>query len=184
MLRGEVAGLRAREDSDVPILHAELYDDVTTRVRADSRPWRPIPADAAGSPYRVEGRDQDSAAFSVVHLASGELAGEALVWGIDRHNRSAHLGISLRPGFRRRGLGTDTVRLLCGYGFAILGLQRLQAETLADNAAMIAAATRAGFVPEGTLRRAAWVNGRFADEVILGMLASDWHPAPSPPPGS
>jgi GNAT superfamily N-acetyltransferase len=107
----------------------------------------------------VEGRDQDSAAFSVVHLASGELAGEALVWGIDRHNRSAHLGISLRPGFRRRGLGTDTVRLLCGYGFAILGLQRLQAETLADNAAMIAAATRAGFVPEGTLRRAAWSTG-------------------------
>jgi RimJ/RimL family protein N-acetyltransferase len=184
MLRGEVAGLRAREDRDVPILHAELYEDVTTRVRADSRPWRPIPADAAGSPYRVEGRDQDSAAFSVVHLASGELAGEALVWGIDRHNRSAHLGISLRPGFRRRGLGTDTVRLLCGYGFAILGLQRLQAETLADNAAMIAAATRAGFVPEGTLRRAAWVNGRFADEVILGMLAGDWHPAPSSQPGS
>jgi hypothetical protein len=75
MLRGEVAGLRAREDRDVPILHAELYDDVTTRVRADSRPWRPIPAGAAASPYRVEGRDEDSAAFSVVHLASGELHG-------------------------------------------------------------------------------------------------------------
>jgi len=184
MLRGEVAGLRAREDSDVPILHAELYDDVATRVRADSRPWRPIPAGAAGSPYRMEGRDEDTAAFSVVHLASGELAGEALLWGIDRHNRSAHLGISLRPGFRRRGLGTDTVRVLCGYGFAILGLQRLQAETLADNAAMIAAATRAGFVPEGTLRRAAWVNGRFADEVVLGMLAADWHPVQPPHPGA
>jgi RimJ/RimL family protein N-acetyltransferase len=49
---------------------------------------------------------------------------------------------------------------------------------------MIAAATRAGFVPEGTLRRAAWVNGRFADEVILGMLAGDWHPAPPSQPGS
>jgi RimJ/RimL family protein N-acetyltransferase len=184
MLRGEVAGLRAREDSDVPILHAELYDDVTTRVQADSRPWRPVPASAAGSPYRIEGRDEDTAAFSVVHLASGELAGEALLWGIDRHNRSAHLGISLRPGFRRRGLGTDTVRVLCGYGFAILGLQRLQAETLADNAAMIAAATRAGFVPEGTLRRAVWVNGRFADEVVLGMLAADWHPGQPPHPGA
>ena len=106
------------------------------------------------------------------------------MWGIDRHNRSAHLGISLRPGFRRRGLGTGHRPAALGYGFAILGLQRLQAETLADNAAMIAAATRAGFVPEGTLRRAAWVNGRFADEVILGMLASDSHPPASSPPGS
>ena len=151
---------------------------MTTRVRADTRPWRPIPATAAQSPYRVTGREEDSATFSVVHLARSELAGEALLWGIDVHNRSAHVGISLRPGFRGRGLGTDTVRVLCGYGFAILGLNRLQAETLADNAAMIAAATRAGFVQEGSLRRSAWVNGRFADEVILGMLAADWHPAP------
>jgi RimJ/RimL family protein N-acetyltransferase len=183
MLRGEVAGLRARDEKDIPILHAELYDDVATRVRADSRPWRPVPAGAAYSPYQVKDPSDDSAAFSVVHLATGELAGEALLWGIDAHNRSAHVGVSLRPGFRGRGLGTDTVRVLCGYGFAILGLQRLQAETLADNAAMIAVATRAGFVAEGSLRRAAWVNGRFADLVILGMLAADWHPAQPPASG-
>lgn len=178
MLRGEVAGLRARDEKDVPILHAELYDDVATWVRSDARPWRPVPADPAHSQYRVKDPAEDHAVFSVVHLASGELAGEALLWRIDPHNRSAHVGISLRPGFRGRGLGTDTVRVLCGYGFAILGLQRLQVETLADNAAMIAVAARAGFAPEGTLRRSAWVNGRFADEVILGMLSADWHPAP------
>jgi RimJ/RimL family protein N-acetyltransferase len=39
---------------------------------------------------------------------------------------------------------------------------------------MIRAASRAGFVEEGRLRRSAWVNGEFADEVILGMLASEW----------
>ena len=183
MLRGEVAGLRAQDDNDVPVLHAELHDDVATWVRADSRPWRPIPAGAAYSPLQVKDPAEDTAAFSVVHLASGELAGDALMWDIDLHNRSAHLGISLRPGFRGRGLGTDAVRVLCGYGFAILGLQRLQAETLADNAAMIAVATRAGFVAEGSLRRAAWVNGRFADLVILGMLAADWHPGQPPPSG-
>ena len=41
---------------------------------------------------------------------------------------------------------------------------------------MIAAATRAGFVPEGTTRGAAWVGGGFADEVILGLLAAEWPP--------
>ncbi len=39
---------------------------------------------------------------------------------------------------------------------------------------MIATATRAGFVREGTLRRSAWVDGTFADEAILGMLAFEW----------
>ena len=36
---------------------------------------------------------------------------------------------------------------------------------------------RAGFTAEGTRRHAAWVNGSFADEVILGQLASEWLPA-------
>ncbi|MBV9383737.1 MAG: GNAT family N-acetyltransferase [Streptosporangiaceae bacterium] len=177
MLRGEVAALRARQDSDVPVLHAELYDDVATRVQADYRPWRPVAADSGESPYRVTPPADDSATFSVVELASGELAGGALLWGIDLHNRAAHVGISLRPAFRGRGLGTDAVRILCRYGFSIRGLHRLQAETLAVNSAMITAATRAGFVPEGTLRRAAWVDGQFADEVILGLLAAEWRTA-------
>jgi RimJ/RimL family protein N-acetyltransferase len=177
MLRGEVAGLRARHDGDVAVLQAELYDDVETRVSADSRPWRPVPPGSAASPFQVSGQDQDTAVFSVVQLDSGELAGEALLWGIDRHNRTAHVGISLRPAFRGHGLGTDAVRVLCRYGFAILGLHRLQAETLAGNSAMIAVATRAGFIQEGSLRGSAWVNGQFADEIILGLLAAEWHPA-------
>jgi RimJ/RimL family protein N-acetyltransferase len=173
MLRGEKTGLRARHESDIPVLHAELYDDVATRVRADSRPWYPIPPES-GSPYKVAGQDDRAACFSVVELATGELAGEALLWSIDLHNRTAHVGIALLPAFRSRGLGTDTVRVLCHYGFAIRGLHRLQAETLADNDAMIQAASRAGFVREGTLRRSAWVSGGFADEVILGLLAAEW----------
>lgn len=173
MLRGEKTGLRARYDSDVPVLHAGLYDDVETRVRADSRPWSPVPP-GSGSPYQVTGPDEHAAVFSVVELATGELAGDALLWNIDLHNRAAHIGISLLPAFRGRGLGTDITRVLCHYGFAIRGLHRLQIETLADNEAMIHSAVQAGFTREGTLRGSAWVSGDFADEMILGLLAAEW----------
>ena len=171
MLCGDKVGLRARHETDVPVLHAELYNDVATRSRADSRAWRPIDPGSAASPYAVADPTDDVAYFSVVELDSTELAGEALLWGIDSHNRTAHIGISLRPTFRSRGLGTDVVRVLCHYGFVVRGLNRLQVDTLADNTAMIHAATQAGFTHEGTLRHAAWVSGAFADEVILGLLA-------------
>ncbi len=174
MLRGEVAGLRARRDDDVPVLQAELYDDVPTRMRADTRPWQPIPPDSDESPYAVGEPSADAAIFSVVRLADEQLAGEALLWDIDTHNRVAHIGISLRPSFRGRGLGADVVRLLCYYGFAVRGLHRLQIETLADNAAMIAAAARAGFTREGTLRGSSFAGGAFADEAIFGLLAAEW----------
>jgi RimJ/RimL family protein N-acetyltransferase len=171
VLRGEKVELRARREEDVTVLHAELYDDVATRSRADSRPWRPLPPDSAASPYRIAEPSTEAACFSVVEAAGSELAGEALLWGIDTHNRMAHVGISLRPSFRGRGLGTDVLRVLCRYGFGIRGLHRLQLETLADNMPMIEAARRAGFEHEGTLRSSAWVDGNFADEVIFGLLA-------------
>ena len=176
MLRGELVLLRARREADVAVLHRDLYDDVETRSRADSRPWQPIAADSAASPYAVAGLAADVACFTVVDLADerDEPAGEALLWGIDVHNRCAHIGLSLRPAFRNRGLGADTVRVLSRYGFQVRGLHRLQIETLADNRAMVRAAVRCGFTPEGTLRRSAWVGGEFLDEVILGLLADEW----------
>ncbi|MFF1644841.1 GNAT family N-acetyltransferase [Streptomyces sp. NPDC058240] len=176
MIHGEKIGLRARHESDVPVLQSELYDDVATRSRADSRPWRPIPPGLDQSPYAVAEPSDEAACFSVVELESQELVGEALLWGIDTHSRTAHIGISLRPAFRGRGLGVDVVQALCEYGFAVRGLQRLQIETLTDNTPMIAAATRVGFTREGTLRHSAWVYGAYADEAIFGLLASDWTP--------
>jgi hypothetical protein len=37
------------------------------------------------------------------------------------------------------------------------------------------AAAAAGFVREGTLRRSAWLDGDFADEVVLGLLSAEWN---------
>lgn len=167
-------GLRAQQDSDIEVFEAELLSDVETWVRSDNRPWRPVAPGSADSPYRGGPGEDDK--FSVLELATGELAGEAILWDIDLHNRRARIGLSLLPAFRGRHLGTDVVRVLCYYGFAVRGLNRLQVDTLADNDAMIGAATRAGFVPEGTIRGAAWVSGRFADEVVLGQLAAEWRP--------
>src|ERR1700755_225468 len=118
MLRGEKVGLRARHEADIPVLHDELYNDVIMRSRSDGRPWRPISPDPAASPYAISDSGDESACFSVVTLEDDELAGEAVLWRIDTHNRSAHLGIALRPAFRGRGLGLDVVRVLCDYGFA------------------------------------------------------------------
>jgi RimJ/RimL family protein N-acetyltransferase len=177
VLRGQLIGLRAQQDSDIEVFEAELLNDVDTRMRSDNRPWRPTSPGSTrrpGSPGDDYGGIGDDVKFSVVELATGELAGEAIMWAVDLHNRSAHLGLSLLPAFRGRHLATDVVRVLCRYGFAVRGLHRLQVETLADNHAMISAATRAGFVPEGTLRGSAWVDGGFADEVILGQLAAGW----------
>jgi RimJ/RimL family protein N-acetyltransferase len=174
VIRGEKVGLRARQESDVAVLHTQLYDDVELRARTDNQPWLPIAPGSPRSPFAIGEPVDRTVPFSVQELATGELAGVAALWGIDTHNRSAHLGISLLPACRGRGLGTDAVRALCTYGFAVRDLRRLQLETMADNAGMIAAAGTAGFSREGTLRRAAWAYGQELDVALFGLLREEW----------
>lgn len=174
MLRGSTVGLRARHDDDIPILRADLYDDVVNFSRAESGPWRPIAPGSKDPRLVVDDKEHGHVPFSVVELDGGTLVGTATLWGIDNHNRSAHIGLGLLPSARGKGYGTDVVAVLCHYGFVVRGLQRLQIETLSDNVAMLRSAERNGFVREGVLRSSAWVMGEFLDEVLLGLLAKDW----------
>ncbi|GAA3599507.1 GNAT family protein [Kineosporia mesophila] len=169
--RGDKAGLRARRASDALILHNELHHDPIDRSRASGRAWAPIAADNPDdSPFAPLKPDSPHVVFSIIDLATGELAGDVGLWGIDLHNRNSQVGLVLRPSFRGRGLGTDTVRLISHYAFTTRGLHRLAIHTLADNHAMIKTALAAGFTQEGTLRQNAWVNGTYLDEVILGRI--------------
>ncbi|MEU6482537.1 GNAT family protein [Streptomyces sp. NPDC046887] len=174
MLRGDKVALRARHEEDIPILRTELYDDVVNGSRAEGGPWRPITPGSKDPRLVVDDKNEANVPFSVVELEGGTLVGTAGLWGIDNHNRSAHIGLGLLPAARGKGYGTDVVATLCHYGFVVRGLQRLQIETLADNTAMLRSAERNGFVREGLLRSSAWVLGEFLDEVLLGLLAQDW----------
>ncbi|MEU2230121.1 GNAT family protein [Streptomyces vietnamensis] len=177
MLRGTKVGLRARHEDDIPILRTELFDDVVNGSRADSGPWRPITPGSDDPRLVVDDTNERNVPFSIVELEGGTLIGSATLWGIDTHNRGAHIGLGLLPAARGKGYGTDVVATLCHYGFVVRGLHRLQIETLEDNHAMLRAAERNGFVREGVLRSSAWVLGEFLDEVLLGLLAQDWKPA-------
>ncbi|MFF5189331.1 GNAT family N-acetyltransferase [Streptomyces sp. NPDC000345] len=176
MLKGSKVGLRARHEDDIPILQAHLHDDVVTHSRAAGRPWRPITPGSKDSQFAVDDTEQQHVPFSVVELDGGELVGTATLWDIDNHNRSAHIGLGLLSSSRGKGYGSDVVAVLCHYGFVVRGLQRLQIETLSDNAAMLRSAERNGFVREGVLRSSAWVMGEFLDEVLLGLLVQDYKP--------
>lgn len=176
MLRGELIGLRAIVADDLAILQREIFDDVELMLSASRGPWRPSSLESTRTRHDagLANEDATTVRFAIEELSTGELAGSAQLWGIDTHNRRAHLGFTLRPSFRGRGLGKDTIRTLCDYGFRICGLHRLQLETLADNTAARAASEAVGFVLEGQLRRNTWVNGEFVDEVVYGLLAHEW----------
>jgi RimJ/RimL family protein N-acetyltransferase len=177
VLRGERVLLRAVERADVEVLAGFDRDPATWRLVSD-RPYVPTTVARALEQYDAgeRFRVQDDHVPFVVDV-DGTAVGYANLWGIDTFNRRGHLGIGLAPEARGKGYGTDAVRVLLRYAFEDRGLHRVQLEALADNVQGRAAYRRAGFVEEGTTRQDAWVDGRFVDQVVMGVLAEEWRAA-------
>jgi Acetyltransferase (GNAT) domain len=125
-----VAGLTRRYRGELALsdVTPDLEPDSITGLLGTAPPVAP---GAPVSPYR-QAEDRNAVVrFSIIEPTTGELAGEAVVSGIDLHNRQAEIGLVLRPAFRGRHLGPDVVRVLCHYGFAIRALHRIRITTLA-----------------------------------------------------
>jgi RimJ/RimL family protein N-acetyltransferase len=180
MLSGRLVTLREIRRSDLVVIHRELRSDVVTTSLAETEPWRPVSLARVEADFdrRLAEPEPQHVGFAVQQRGDdvGDLVGTCSLWQIDQHNGTAHIGIQLVPSVRGRGLSTDVVRVLCHYAFVVRNLHRVGIETLATNQAMRKAAIRAGFVEEGLVREAAYVLGERVDEVMYGLLRSEWRP--------
>lgn len=168
--------LRERLRGDLPSLWTTA-SDVDTWLLTQDGPYLPVPLERWVRAFEDELPEKPgtgSVGFTVADRDGGGPVGSTLLWGVDSFHRNAHVGITLAPEARGHGRGTDVLRAMCRYAFDVRGLHRIEIETLADNAAMRGAARRAGFVEEGARREHAWVDGRFHDTVVAGVLAPDW----------
>ena len=61
------------------------------------------------------------------------------------------------------------------YLFDDLALHRVTIQCGTGNQRSCAIPQRLGFTREGVMREAEWVNDRWVDLVVWGMLSPDWH---------
>ena len=95
----------------------------------------------------------------------------------NRRSRIAHLGnLAVHPDFRGRHLADEAARLLQRYLFDELGLHRLELEIYGFNDRAQRHAERAGFIHEGTRRKAYWRNDEWVDGVMYGLVREDLEP--------
>lgn len=104
----------------------------------------------------------------------GVLVGAIGLNRIDNTNRRAHIGYWIARSHQGLGLITQSCHRLLRYGFEQLDLNKLEIMCEPRNVRSRAVPERLGFVEEGTLREAQWINGRFVDLVVYGMLLREW----------
>jgi len=99
--------------------------------------------------------------------------GGASIYDLDAGQARAAVGYWLAAPARGRGVATRTVRLLAGWAFAELGVERLELTCAPDNVASQRVALRCGFVREGVLRAHLRFQGRRRDTMIFSLLPGE-----------
>ena len=174
LLVGERVRLRATREDDLPVL-ACWYNAPEWAVVQQGRA-QPLPEAEVIEIIRrwSSAKDGSGAGFSIELIETGELIGHTSLWGASLPVCAAAFAIMLGPEFTSRGYGVEAVRLMTGYGFRELGLNRIRLDVWAHNSRAIRAYEKAGFVVEGRLRAVGFHDGEFRDGLVMAQLASEF----------
>lgn len=90
-----------------------------------------------------------------------------------RRRHAMTLGISVVPGFQRRGIGAELMAALCDYAEKWAGVLRLELTVYADNVVAQRLYRRFGFELEGRMRGYAMRDGRYVDALSMARINRD-----------
>jgi len=87
---------------------------------------------------------------------------------------SAEWGFAIGSPFWGRGMFVEGAKAVIDFSFGVVGMQRLEARSIASNGRGNAALRKVGAYQESTLRRSFQRNGRYFDQILWSILKDDW----------
>lgn len=114
--------------------------------------------------------------YLFVAYEDGQRVGTVQLDGIDYRNGVAEIcGTIVPKELRGRGIGLRMQDAAARIAFNVLRLQKVTGFVDSKNVSQLRCCEKLGYVYEGTLRRAMFVDGEYRDIVALGMLAEEWN---------
>lgn len=125
----------------------------------------------------VENRitDKENVTCAICLKETNKFIGCTFLNNIDLINRSARGGTFIGDSeYQGKGYGTEARILILRHAFFDWGLERVWAHIHLSNVASIRMHEKCGYVKEGILRNASFINGRFEDLLLMAVLKEDF----------
>ncbi len=117
---------------------------------------------------------RDNGNYGCVILYRKQIVGTIGYHPVNWHDRRAEIGYWLGAAFQGRGLMTRACWALTNHAFTVMGMNKVEIRCATGNYRSCAIPRRLGFMHEGIIRQGEWLNDRFVDLNLFGMLASEW----------
>lgn len=144
------------------------------------KPWMPWAVDDYGLEHarewveRATRAAEEDGTFGCVILFDGEFIGSLGIHDLDLPHKHTALGYWIDHRHQGKGIVTGCVRVLIDYLFDKMELNRVQINCNVEDNRSRAIPERLGFTQEGVLRQVEFLNGRFGDWAVYGLLKSEW----------
>ena len=116
---------------------------------------------------------EEAYSFGIFDQASERFLGGIGLNFINRVHQMANLGYWVRTSATGKGVAAKATRLVAGFGFFELGLERIEIIAAVDNLASQRVAEKAGAVRECVARQRLLINGKRHDAVVFSLLPED-----------
>ena len=116
--------------------------------------------------------------FSVTLRDAADVIGDIGLHGLD-DRRQVEIGISLNPAFQSRGFAFEAVDAMLEQLFSKTDTHRVSASIDPRNRPSLRLFQKLGFRKEAHFRESVRFKGEWADDVVFGMLRSEWEQRPS-----
>lgn len=101
--------------------------------------------------------------------------GNISLQSISNINRSAELAIIIgNTDYWGNGYATEALTTLIDHGFKRMNLHRIWSGTAAPNLGMRKVFDKLGFIEEGIFVDGVYLNGRYEDVHVFGLLKDEW----------
>jgi RimJ/RimL family protein N-acetyltransferase len=178
-MQGRLVRLRAYEKSDADAMLRWASDEEVTRWHGPPN----LPASRAQAEKFIEMAlaSGDAAKYFAIETVAGELVGDCGLRAIEWKSRKAEFFITIgEKQFWDKGFGTDALRVVIRLAFEKMNLNRIWLTALVDNPRAVRCYEKCGFVHEGLLRQESFVDGKYRDVFLMGLIRSDYDAATRP----
>jgi len=173
-LSGEAVWLRPVELEDCTATYVGWLADPQVNRYLETR-WSTHDLDTVRQFVSAMRNDADNVLFAICEAEGGTHVGNIKLGPVNWIHRYADISYFIGDrSFWSRGLATDAIRTVTGFGFEVLKLHRLQAGVYRSNGASARALERVGYALEGTLRQKLRADSAWEDHLIYGITADQW----------
>ena len=175
MIIGDGIRLRAAERTDIPKFVEWLND---TDVRQYLMIYFPM-SQAFEEKWFEENVNKPPAeqvlVIEVFTESGWKAIGNTSLMNISDIDRNAEIGIFIGEKSEwNKGHGRKAMKLMLNYGFNTLNLNRIFLQVYENNLRGIRAYKATGFIEEGRMRQAKFLNGKYLDILLMSVLRDEW----------